>query len=124
MKKKDPNYVVRLEKAIAEKYGNEAIQNPRSTWTDEKEAEYIEQLKEFHTHSETHEETEEVKKGVFVPKKLLSNDSNRSCPVCNTYSFSPSDDIYMIKYDCCKNCYIRWVEDREERWLKGWRPNQ
>ena len=124
MKKKDPNYVVKLEKAIAEKYGNEAIQNPRSTWTDEKEAEYIEQLKEFHTHNEVHEETEEVKKGVFVPKKLLSNDSNRSCPVCNTYSFSASDDIYMIKYDCCKNCYIRWVEDREERWLKGWRPNQ
>ena len=30
MKNKDPNYVVKLEKAIAEKYGEEAIQNPKS----------------------------------------------------------------------------------------------
>ena len=31
MSKKDPNYVVKLEKAIAEKYGEETIQNPKKT---------------------------------------------------------------------------------------------
>jgi len=32
------------------------------------------------------------------------------------------DDLYMNKFDCCWKCYIQWVEDREERWLEGWRP--
>ena len=36
-KKKDWDYIARLEKAIADKYGNEAIQNPASSWDKEKE---------------------------------------------------------------------------------------
>ena len=31
-KEKDPNYVVKVEKAIADKYGEEAIQNPKANW--------------------------------------------------------------------------------------------
>ena len=46
-KHKDPNYVVRVEKAISKKYGPETIQNPRSNWNDEKEREYKEQLQEM-----------------------------------------------------------------------------
>ena len=45
MKSKDPNYIVKLEKAIAEKYGQEAIQHPRSGWTEEKELSYLDQIK-------------------------------------------------------------------------------
>ena len=41
MSKKDPNYVVKLEKAIAEKYGEETIQNPKKNWNEEKE--YLDQ---------------------------------------------------------------------------------
>jgi len=37
MSDKDPNYIVKLEKAIIEKYGEETIQNPKSGWTPEKE---------------------------------------------------------------------------------------
>ena len=44
-KKKDPNYVARVEKAISEKYGSEAVQNPRANWTPAKEADFLEQLK-------------------------------------------------------------------------------
>ena len=62
--------------------------------------------------------------GVFVNKKLLTREHNRKCPVCNSFSFSIHDDVYMTKYECCKNCYIRWVEDREERWESGWRPTK
>ena len=48
MKKfKDPNYVVRVEKAIAKKYGQETIQNPRNDWTNEKEEEYKKQLQKM-----------------------------------------------------------------------------
>ena len=124
MKKKDPNYVVKVEKAIAEKYGNETIQNPKKYWTKEKEKEYLSQLKEFYKESDESEDydTNEIN-GVFIPKKLLNKESDRSCPICKTYSFKSIDDVYMTKFDCCFKCYVQWVEGREERWLKGWRPN-
>ena len=33
--------IIHYEKAIAEKYGDEAVQNPRANWTPEKEKEYL-----------------------------------------------------------------------------------
>ena len=44
---KDPNYVAKIEKAIAEKYGKETVQNPRASWTPDKEEEYKRQLRGF-----------------------------------------------------------------------------
>jgi len=121
--KKDPNYIVKVEQAIAKKYGEETIQNPRSNWSDEKEQEYLSQLKDLYKErNELQSEDEEIG-GVFINKKLLNKESSRSCPICNTYSFNSNDDVYMSKFSCCEKCYIQWVEDREERWLKGWRPN-
>ena len=122
-KKEDPNYVVKVEKAIAKKYGEETVQNPKANWTEEKEKEYLADLKRLYSN---YEESEEFNKqevnGVFIPKKLLNNDSGRICPVCSKYSFKSNDDVYMTKFQCCEKCYIEWVEEREERWLKGWRP--
>ena len=124
MTKKDPNYVVKVEKAIAEKYGVETVQNPKATWTDEKEKEYISNLKELYSRNrDTQDFDVKEVNGVLIPKKLLNKESNRSCPICNTYSFKSVDDVYMSKFDCCYKCYIQWVEDREDRWIKGWRPN-
>ena len=60
--------------------------------------------------------------GVFVSKKLLNREHKRICPVCEAFSFSIQDNVYMTKFDCCKMCYFKWVEDREERWESGWRP--
>ena len=31
---KDPNYVVKIEKAIADKFGTETILNPKSFWNE------------------------------------------------------------------------------------------
>ena len=71
------------------------------------------------------EKTEKIEKdGFLISKKLLTKRSSRTCPVCETYSFDIKDDVYMNKYDCCYRCYIQYVEDREERWETGWRPNQ
>ena len=123
MKSKDPNYAIKVEKAIAEKYGEEAVQHPKSEWTDEKERKYLDDLKNLH-HQYTESQSEEKQvNGVFISKKLLTRESERSCPVCNTYSFKSRDDVYMSKFGCCEACYIQWVEGREERWKSGWRPN-
>tara|TARA_Y100001951_G_scaffold101960_1_gene107791 strand:+ start:249 stop:647 length:399 start_codon:yes stop_codon:yes gene_type:complete len=124
--KEDPNYVIKIEKAIVEKYGVETIQHPGQDWTPEKEQEYIEQLRLLNKKNrKLSEKTEKVEvQGVLISKKLLSKDSNRVCSTCETYSFNSKDDIYMNKYDCCFQCYVQWVEDREERWATGWRPNK
>ena len=45
MKSKDPDYIAKLEKAIADKYGKETIAHPKADWDDEKEMEYLNELK-------------------------------------------------------------------------------
>jgi hypothetical protein len=125
MSKKDPNYVVKIEQAISKKYGEETIEHPKKHWTDEKEREYLEQLKEQHYKTIEEEDLDKVQvNGVFIPKKLFKKSSTRSCPICNVYSFKSNDDLYMSKFGCCEGCYIKWVEGREDRWKKGWRPSK
>ena len=124
--KEDFNKIAAVEKAIAKKFGEETILNPKSLWDDFKEEEYLSQLKEFHKNKrkrdEDYEKTE--KDGFLLAKNLISKDSKRVCLVCETYSFKIRDDLYMNKYECCWKCYIKWIEDREERWLNGWRPDK
>tara|TARA_B100000497_G_C7410970_1_gene259146 strand:+ start:53 stop:436 length:384 start_codon:yes stop_codon:yes gene_type:complete len=127
MKKKDPNYIAKLEKAISEKYGGETVSNPRGNWDDEKEKIYLEQIEKVRQKELLLDEMDEKVEvnGVLIPKKLFTRDSqSRTCPVCNTYSFDPKDDVYMKKFECCYNCYIQWVENRVGRWKTGWRPNK
>ena len=123
--KKDLDWIAGLEKAIKKKYGEEAIQNPKSEWNEEKEKEYLEQLKKISVREDNKKDKAEKvdKDGFLVSKKLLRKDSNRTCPVCNQYSFDKKDDLYMIKYECCWSCYIQYIDGREARWKKGWRPN-
>ena len=121
---KKPNLAA-VEQAIAKKYGEDTVQNPNSGWSPEREKEYLLQRqareKSFQDVDQQNEKVEVD--GVLIPKKLLNRESRRTCPVCFEYSFNRRDDIYMIKYDCCHQCYIQWVEDREERWESGWRPS-
>ena len=126
MKVDDLNKVAQIEKAIAKKYGKEAVANPKSFWTDEKEKEYLEQLKEFYEEEyKKKEQKEKVEKdGFFLPKNLITRKSKRKCPACEAFSFDLKDDLYMNKFECCFKCYIQWVEHREERWLEGWRPDK
>tara|TARA_R110002110_G_scaffold180979_4_gene387085 strand:- start:534 stop:890 length:357 start_codon:yes stop_codon:yes gene_type:complete len=113
---KDPDYLIKIEKAIQEKYGDEAVQNPKASWDQEKEKEYLKQIKKI-AKSEKQKEKVEVE-GVLMPKKLFRKESKRTCPVCKIYSFKMRDDLYMAKFKCCFKCYIQHVEGREEKWLK------
>ncbi len=53
---------------------------------------------------------------------LINKNTNKTCCVCERYSFESHDDLYLTKFETCKECYIQYIEDREERWTKGWRP--
>ena len=123
-KNEDPNYVVKVEAAIKEKYGEEAIQNPKKFWNQDKEKEYLKQLKEFYRKKEEKSQDKDRVGDVYVSKKLLNRESNRQCPVCDKYSFDRKDDLYMNKFKCCFDCYIQYVEGREKRWATGWRPDK
>ena len=124
--KGDPNRIAAIEKAISDKYGDDAIQNPKANWDEEKEKEYQEQLKKLFTKEQKlQEKSEKIEtNGFFISKKLLTKDTERECPVCDSYSFKVIDDVYMTKFECCFNCYIQYIEGREERWKEGWRPDR
>ena len=121
-----PNHIAAVEKAISQKYGEETIQNPRANWDEAKEKEYLKQSKEFYQKSYKNQEQKEKVdiNGIKVSKKLLNRESLRCCPVCGSFPKKSLDDVCLTKFDCCNKCYVQYVEGREERWLKGWRPNE
>jgi len=124
MKDKDINYIAGLEKAIKKKYGEEAIQNPASFWDEDKEKRYLIQLADFVEKQRKYEldtEPENVD-GFLMTKKLLNKERKINCSVCYNLVRKINDEIYLLKYNCCEMCYIEYVEGREKRWLKGWRP--
>ena len=125
MSKDKLNHIAAVEQAISKKYGDEAIQNPKANWDENKEKEYLQQMKEFYQKTQLIEESQEKVdvNGIKVSKKLLNRDAIRSCPICSSFARRSMDDVCLVKFDCCFKCYIQYVEDREERWLKGWRPN-
>jgi hypothetical protein len=115
MSKKDPNYVVKVEKAISEKYGEDAVQNPKGNWDKDKENKYLEGMREFYKKAKLSRKEEKKidHKGFKVSESFLKRE----------YSFSGKDDLYMNKFECCFDCYIQYVRGREARWREGWRPN-
>jgi hypothetical protein len=120
--KRDLNDIAKIEKAIKDKYGKEAIQNPKKDWTKEKEEKYLQDLKNFYS-IKNKNKIEKKSNGFYLKEREKRKTIERGCPVCGSYSFSAQDDLYMIKYECCFNCYIQHVEGREDRWNSGWRPN-
>ncbi len=124
MKEKDLNYIAALEKAIKKKYGEVAIENPAKFWDKNKEKSYLEQLINFAQKQkkiETVSEPENVN-GILISRKLLIKEGKLYCPICSDLIKKVNDDIYITKFECCEKCYFQYVEEREDRWLEGWRP--
>jgi len=108
---KDPDRIIKIEKAIREKYGEEVIQNPKANWDQKKEKEYLQQIKKIAKFEKPKEKIEV--EGVLMPKKLFRKESKRTCPECKIYSFDMKDDLYMAKFKCCYKCYLRLEYTRE-----------
>jgi hypothetical protein len=120
------DYIAKLEKAVSQKYGPETTHNPRRLWDEEKEKDYLQQsLEERRKFAKLAQSQDKVEQdGFLINKKLLTREHNRTCPVCEKYSFRPKDDLYMNKFGACWMCYIQYIEAREEKWESGWRPNK
>lgn len=117
---RDWDTIAAIENAIKEKYGDKAIVNPRANWNEEKEKNYIEQVKESSRSNKQNSEKQEIveENGFLIKKKLFTTKPTRVCPVfqCKRYSFNIKDDVYMNKFGCCYECYIKHVEGREDLW--------
>jgi len=123
MKEKDWDYIASLEKAIAKKYGEVAVKNPASEWNEEKENDYLEQLKEMRRQEAAR--ITAVNKidvgGFFISEKLINRETNRQCPLCGVYSFKNRDELYMNKFKCCFECYVKHIEGIEHNWENKWK---
>ena len=99
--KKDPNYLAAVEKAIAEKYGKDTVQDFRNEWAEDKEKEYLNQLKDMRVKKDKLLTTKEeiVLGDVKITKRRTKQKADRTCPVCKTYSFSRKDDLYMNRFN-------------------------
>ena len=125
MSKKDWDQVAAVEKAIAEKYGKEAVQDFRCDWHNQKEKEYFSQLSTRRSKLKNKvppRETLQIGE-ITVRKPRTRKSTGRTCPVCKTYSFSASDDLYMNRFHVCRLCYYDFVQSQEEEWATGWRPD-
>jgi len=118
-KKSEEEYkkIALLEKAITQKYGQEAIKNPKSCWDDEKEKKYLEQLKESYHEEQNYEGDMKIPQENFlVSKRVLEMErEERVCPICKIYSFKSKDDVYMLKYGCCYNCFLAYKEGKKQQ---------
>jgi len=126
MSDKNLNRIAAIEQAIADKYGDEAIINPHAEWNEDKERDYLVQMKEFYQKTIKNREWQEKVdvNGIKISKKLLTRESVKCCSVCGAFPQKSMDDVCLVKFDCCNKCYIQYVENREERWTKGWRPDE
>ena len=122
--KKDPNYIAAVEKAITEKYGKDTVQDFRHEWEEQKEKEYLNQLKEMRIKRDKYstKKDEVIVGDVKITKRRTRQKDDRTCPVCKTYSFSQKDDLYMNRFKSCYPCYLDFIIGREKAWKSGERP--
>ena len=123
--KRDLETLQQIEESIRKKFGEQALVDPRSSWNESKEKDFKNQLldeQEKYLLSEKNEEKVE-ENGFLISKRLLTVSRNgEGCATCGKFFLNASDNIYLLKFECCQNCYVLHIEGREERWESGWRP--
>ena len=125
--KKDWNYIASVEKAIAERYGKDTVQDFRSEWQPEKEKEYFSQLESKRKKKDNRSSKNNKSKtigDITIRNSRTRRTVDRTCPVCKTYSFSGGDDLYMNRFQVCRSCYYDFAQGKEEDWQNGWRPTE
>lgn len=44
------------------------------------------------------------------------------CPICERLMRGKESVRTWYNHAACSDCYIQWIEGREDRWRSGWRP--
>jgi len=64
----------------------------------------------------------------FNNKVIFINKSDEKddffCKICK-YPLISKDDFSLNKeFNCCHNCYLKFIECRKKDWENGWRPTK
>lgn len=58
---------------------------------------------------------------------ILDKTNNKTCGIfCHTCQFliKSADDLITFKnWQTCHDCYLRFIEGRQQEWKEGWRPD-
>ena len=46
------------------------------------------------------------------------------CTICQYPLLSSEDFEKDEEYECCHECYLKFVESRRDEWKNGWRPKK
>ena len=46
------------------------------------------------------------------------------CPLCSRVMKGSKSNITYYEHNCCNNCFIGFVEGREDKWKTGARPSK
>lgn len=109
--------IQKIEKQIKEQFGKEALVDPNEFLDDEFQKKFEVQLKErAEKIIEENLESEMVEQnGFLISKRLITRErTNRVCAKCKIFSFNLRDDVYMLKYNCCMDCFILHIEGRKQ----------
>ena len=109
MKDKDLNKIAKIEQAISKKYGKDAVQNPKSNWTQTKEEQYKVSVKKFYDRTLAN-----------LKKEYKTKLQNACCTICGKdyYFFKILDEASFIKWSTCHGCFIEKIQGRETAWVK------
>jgi hypothetical protein len=60
---------------------------------------------------------------VILPK-CTSSPIPAACPVCKFIMNHARDDETFLKFSCCYDCRVRYIDSNREKWNQGWRPSR
>ena len=114
------NRLAKVEAQLEKKFGKEAVRHIMSKWDDDKEENYQKQITDIYRKEEddTRSKIIEIDTNIMVHEELLKREGSKPCEQCGKYIYMSEDGFYVDRYGVCQHCYIMYVEDREENWLK------
>ena len=60
---------------------------------------------------------------IVLPKEV-SKPIPACCSVCKFVMNHSRDEESFLKYECCYDCKVRYVDLNREKWANGWRPSR
>ncbi len=110
-----------IEEIFIQKYGPTSLVDVGAFWNSQKDKVLREYLK-FEQKFFLNKELQYFKIGQVYFSNNFLNKRTKKCCVCGRYNYKALDLKFFSLFETCYNCYVVYIEGREERWKKGWRP--
>ncbi|NJN96317.1 MAG: hypothetical protein HC875_20480 [Anaerolineales bacterium] len=99
----DKETASRIIEEIGKKFGEKCNTNPKDFWNEEKEKKFQEDKKSIEINEK--EEITETDKLIVKKKLFITKKDNNNCPLCKRFNLGIRDEVCLIKFNMCENCY-------------------